>query len=336
MTNYDDELINEIVDTINIEDLIGEYVDLTPRGSKYFFGECPFHDEDTASFCVTPGRKMYHCFGCGASGNVIRFVQQYKGIGYKDAIEYCAAYAGISTDEKIETSSSVKLFKKINRKQKQVSRKEIYHKPVNPDRLKKFKRGNIKQWQDEGIPQEIMDMYGVAYDARAKRIVYPVYDIDGNLINIKGRTIIPNYKEYQPPIPKYMNYEEIGELDYFQGLNFKKEIVKQKKEVIIFESFKSVMKADSYGYDNSISMENHTLNRYQLKILVGLSCDVVFAFDKDVTLDEIKKNKYVQSLMYYVNVYVVLDKDNLLGKKDSPVDRGKEVWENLYKNKIKL
>ena len=96
------------------------------------------------------------------------------------------------------------------------------------------------------------------------------------------------------------------------------------------------MKADSYGYENSVSMENHTLNKFQMKLLIGLQCDVVFALDKDIKLSEITDNKYVQALKRFTNIYVVIDKKNMLGEKDSPVDCGKEIWECLYKNKIKL
>lgn len=335
MANYDnDELIETILNEIDIVDFIGEYVDLT-RKSKYFFGECPFHNEDTASFCITPSKNMFYCFGCGESGNVISFYQKYNNVSYQEAINYCASYAGLSTERK-EIASSVKFFRKNKKQSERINRKAKEHKKINPGRLRKFKRGNIPLWQNEGIPQEIMDKYGVAFDVKSQRIIYPVYDMDGNLINIKGRTVIENYKDTKPPTPKYISYEEIGDLDYFQGLNFKKDIVREKGEIIIFESFKSVMKADSFGYDNSVSMENHTLNKFQMKILVRLQCDVIFALDKDIKLSEITGNKNIEMLKKFTDVYAIIDKDNMLGEKDSPVDCGKEIWECLYKSKIKL
>ena len=334
MAYYDDELIDEIVNAIDIVDFIGEYVDLT-RKNRYFFGECPFHNEDTASFCITPSKNMYHCFGCGVTGNVITFYQKYNNVSYQEALNYCASYAGLSTERR-EIASSVKFFRRNKKENERINQKPKEHKKINPGRLQKFQHGNIQLWRNEGIPQEIMDKYGVAFDKKSQRIIYPVYDIDGNLINIKGRTVIENYKDTNPPTPKYISYEEIGDLDYFQGLNFKADIVREKGEIIIFESFKSVMKADSYGYENSVSMENHTLNKFQMKLLIGLQCDVVFALDKDIKLSEITDNKYVQTLKRFTNIYVVIDKKNMLGEKDSPVDCGKEIWECLYKNKIKL
>lgn len=335
MKEYDDELIEEIKDSIDIAEFIGEYIHLTKKGKEYF-GKCPFHDERTGSFTVTPHKRMYYCFGCKCGGDIITFCQEHMSMTYDMAVKYLAGLAGLSA-ERTQISSSVKYLKKANRKKKV----EIptQHQILNPCILDGFEKRRISKWVEEGIPQEIMERYGVRYDKRSNRIVYPVYDTNGNLINIKGRTLYDNYKDFDPPIPKYMNYYPVGDLDYLQGYNFKKEIIQQKKEIIVFEAFKSVMKADSYGQLNSVSSETSQINKYQVKILIKSHCDVVIAFDNDVSLDAILAKEEIQMLKKFTNVFAIIDTEKLLGDisdKNSPADKGKEIWEILYKTKIKI
>lgn len=336
MKEYSEELIEEIKDNIDIVDFIGEYVELTKKGKEYF-GKCPYHDERTGSFSVTPSKNMYYCFGCKKGGDVISFCQDHLDMTYDRAITYLCGVAGLSA-EKTEISSTVKYLKKATRKKKK-QHVPVTHQILDKKILDDFEYRRITKWIDEGIPQEVMDKYGVCYDKNANRIVYPVYDNNGNLINIKGRTLFDNYKEFNPPIPKYMNYYPVGDLDYLQGFCFKKDIISQYKEIIIFESLKSVMKLDSFGQPNSVSSETSEITMFQAKTIIQLHCSVVLAFDNDVSLETILKKETVQLLRRFTNVYVVIDKKGLLGKKsdkNSPVDKGKEIWDELYRTKIKL
>ena len=143
------------------------------------------------------------------------------------------------------------------------------------------------------------------------------------------------YKDFKEmKIPKYINYYKVGDLDYLQGYYLQRYLIDSAGEIIIFEGIKSVMKADSFGYYNSVACETHKLNIYQIRFLIGLRCDVVIAFDKDVDYNKTLRN--LKMLKRFVNVYVIRDKDGLLEGKDSPVDQGKEVWERLYQNKIRI
>lgn len=333
MKEYSDELIEEIKENIDIVDLIGEYVELKHKGREYI-GKCPFHDERTGSFTVTPHKGMYYCFGCKKGGDVINFCQDYLSMTYEESISYLAGIAGISAT-KTEISSTVKYLKRTTKKKKKIMPEK--HMILDKSILNDFEHRRINKWIEEGIPQEIMDKYGVMYDRRANRIIYPVYDNNGNLINIKGRTLYDNYKEYN--VPKYMNYYPVGDLDYLQAFCFKKEIILQKREMIIFEALKSVMKLDSFGTYNSVSSETSQINMFQIKTIIQQHCSVVIAFDNDVSLEEIKNKEEIQTLCKFTNVYAVIDRRGLLGSKkdkNSPVDKGKEIWEELYKTKIKL
>lgn len=335
MEEHSEELIEEIKESIDIVDFIGEYVELKKKGREYF-GNCPFHDERTGSFSVTPHKGVYYCFGCKKGGDIIDFCQDYLNMTYEQAINYLGSEAGIST-VKTKISPTVRYLRKSTRKRKNKQIPEP-HKILDKSVLSDFERRKITKWIEEGIPQSIMDYYMVMYDKESNRIVYPVFDNSGNLINVKGRTLFDNYKDYN--IPKYMNYYPVGDLDYFQAFCFKKKkILDRSKEVIIFESLKSVMKLDSFGIYNSISSETSQINIFQVRELVQLHCDVVIAFDSDVSLEEIKKKDTIQLLCHFTNVYVVYDSNGLLGgktEKNSPVDKGKEIWEELYKQRIKI
>ena len=339
MKEYDEELINEIKDKIDIVEFMSEYTTLKRRGRDWF-GKCPFHDERTASFSVTPQKNTYYCFGCGEGGDVITFCQKFLSMTYEETIKYLSGLAGVNA-EKTEVCSPVKFFRKIKRRKSAAV--AVEHKIIDPYILTTFEYKRIAEWEEEGIPQAIMEQYGVAYDRHADpkydRIVYPVYDLKGNLINIKGRTLCENFKDMSPPIPKYMNYYPVGDLDYFQGLNYKYDKIIVAGEVIVYESFKSVLKADSFGYYNTISAETSTLTIFQVRLLISMHVDVVIAFDSDVPFEKIKSKDEIQILSLFTNVFIAFDKDKILGDpalKNAPVDCGKEKWDHIYGGKLKI
>lgn len=327
----DNEFSESIIEAVDICDYIGSFVELTEKGSDYF-GVCPFHHEKTASFSITPAKKLYFCFGCGASGNVITFTAKYNGVSYNEAANMLADTFGVESVHKLKSETAS--FLKSSRTNKYVL-PQITHSILSPALMDRYTKENVTEWNEEGIPQAVIDKYGVRIDRMSNRIVYPVYDQNGNFINIKGRTRDLDYKDKK--IAKYMNYFKIGEMDYFQGYSVNKSYIEEKNEIIIFEGIKSCMKLDSFGVHNSVSSETSRLNPYQIKILVGLHHDVVIAFDNDVCQDKIAKN--LEMLKRFVNVYVVYDRKKLLGEqteKCSPVDKGREIWEQLYDNRIKI
>ena len=182
-----------------------------------------------------------------------------------------------------------------------------------------------------------MDLFGVRIDDIGNRIVYPVYDIEGNLINVKGRTRYENYKAMK--IAKYINYYTVGVMDYFQGLETTLPYIQEENEVIIFESVKSVMKAYGWGYKNCVSAEKHTLTPEQIDLLIKLRVNVVLAYDSDVNYfkDEVRED--IDKLRRVTNVYIIEDKQKLLGgakTKNAPVDCGLDIWEELYSDKRKV
>ena len=134
-----------------------------------------------------------------------------------------------------------------------------------------------------------------------------------------------------------MNYYKLGDLDFFQSLDMAQEYIREADEMIIVESIKSVMKCWDWGVKNVVSAETHALTDSQIRLILKLRCSkVVIAFDKDVDYF-CKKEKVLREQMdklkRFVNLYYIYDSENLLGEKDSPADRGIEVWQYLYDRK---
>lgn len=330
---YDDEMLQEINASVDLLEYVSQSIEMEKRGRDYF-GHCPLHVDNTPSFSITPSKNSYYCFSCGRSGGIIGYLMDYEHLRFDDAVDKAAKLGNMDLSKmcKSQTMTFLKKTKNLMREKEQV-----VHEVLSANELSKYSHEDITEWIDEGILQEVMDLFEVRINDRDNRIVYPVYDINGNLINIKGRTRYKNYKELR--IPKYINYYPIGTMDYFQGLNITLPFIKDQNEMIIFESVKSVMKAYGWGYKNCASAEKHTITDEQLKLLVRLRVNIVFAFDSDISYSDKDIKKTIDVLKRITNVYIIYDRKGLLGGKDAknaPVDLSREIWEQLYFNKTKV
>lgn len=330
---YDDEMLQEINASVDLLEYVSQSIEMEKRGRDYF-GHCPLHVDNTPSFSITPSKNSYYCFSCGRSGGIIGYLMDYEHLRFDDAVDKAAKLGNMDLSKmcRSQTMTFLKKTKNLMREKEQV-----VHEVLSANELSKYSHEDITEWIDEGILQEVMDLFEVRINDRDNRIVYPVYDINGNLINIKGRTRYKNYKELR--IPKYINYYPIGTMDYFQGLNITLPFIKDQNEMIIFESVKSVMKAYGWGYKNCASAEKHTITDEQLKLLVRLRVNIVFAFDSDISYSDKDIKKTIDVLKRITNVYIIYDRKGLLGGKDAknaPVDLSREIWEQLYFNKTKV
>lgn len=331
---YDDEMLQEINASVDLLEYVSQSIEMEKRGRDYF-GHCPLHVDNTPSFSITPSKNSYYCFSCGRSGGIIGYLMDYEHLKFDDAVDKAAKLANmdLSTMCKSDTVSFLKKSKKMFHQDNQ----EVIHEYLPEKEYEKYPRKEISEWLDEGIRQDILELFDIRINERDNRIIYPVRDIKGNLINVKGRTRYKNFKELK--IPKYINYYPIGTMDYFQGLNITLPYIKEQNEIIIFESVKSVMKAFGWGYKNSASAEKHTLTDEQVKLLVRLRVNVVFAFDSDISYSDRDIKKTIDILKRITNVYLIYDRNKLLGGKDAknaPVDLTRDIWEQLYYSKTKV
>lgn len=331
---YDYDYIIELCNRISLLEYAEKTYEFKKRGDKYFCS-CPKHNDSDPSLCISPDVNLFYCFSCGRNGNIINWLMEYENLSFPEAINKVAELTDtdISNYTESETMSFYKLLKRIEThfdKREQAERTVL---DIEKDYQQRFSDELPQEWLDEGISSETMKKYEIRIDPSSNRIVYPVYDADYNFIAVKGRTRFKNYKDLK--IQKYMNYNRLGVVDYFTGMEQAEPFVKSQNEIIIVEGIKSVMKLDGWGYHNVVSAETSKLNEYQIELLIKMHIkDVIIAFDNDVPLQKIKKN--VDMLKKFANVAVVIDRGNILEEKDSPCDKGIDVWKILYQNRLIL
>lgn len=334
LDNYDDEMLQQINENADLLGYVSQSLELEKKGDDYF-AHCPAHIDNTPSLSFTPAKNSYYCFSCHRSGGIIGYLIDFEGLEFEDAVEKAARLAEVDLS-KMCHSSTITFLKKI-RALNEPKQAPYQHQILDWKEFNKYKQKPVQEWLAEGIEQDVMDLFDIRIDTGQNKIVYPVCDIDGNLINIKGRTRNKNFKALK--IPKYINYFSVGVMDYFQGLNITLPYVKEANEIIIFESVKSVMKAYGWGYKNCASAEKHTLTKEQVDLLAKLKVNIVFAYDSDVDYRDSGVRQSIDKLKRITNVYIIQDKNHLLGGKDAknaPVDLGEEIWEELYSSRKKV
>ena len=333
---YDDDVLKEINANADLLSYAQQVLELEKRGNDYF-AHCPLHEDKTPSLSFSPDVNSYYCFSFVKSGGIIGFLMDFEGLSFAKAVEKAAALANMDLSSMCQskTVAFLKKWKQLLLAQRQ---RQPYHHDILPGAtMTKFDQAPVPEWEEEGIDPDVMDLFGVRIDTIGNRIVYPVFDNDGNLINVKGRTRYTNYKKLK--LAKYINYFKVGTIDYLQGLNITMPFVREKNEIIIFESIKSVMKAYGWGYKNCASAEKHTLTPEQIELLVQMRVDVVLAYDSDISYKKGDVRHNIDTLKRLTNVYVIDDSHKLLGGEDAknaPVDCGKEIWETLYASKRKV
>lgn len=322
----DKATIEQINASIDLIEYASQQMNLIKRGKDYFCS-CPLHEDKTPSLSFNSERNLFYCFSCGKGGGIINYLQYFEGLSYEDAVGKAMKLAHIDGSSLCK-SNTLSFLSSI----KEENNQSYNHKMLDKSIYNSYSKEPIKLWLEEGINQDVMDLYEIRIDKQCNRIVYPVYDNNGNFINIKGRTMLPNFKELG--LPKYINYYPVGVVDYFQGMGIARNYI--NNEVIVFESLKSVMKVFGWGYRNCISAEKHSLTKEQVDILLELNKDVILAYDADVDYYSNDIQKSINMLKRFVNVYIITNVNNVLGEKDAPADCGREVWEFLYNNKRKI
>lgn len=199
--------------------------------------------------------------------------------------------------------------------------------PIPEDVLNDYLMLPYKKWIDEGISYDTQMEFEVGFDWETKRIITPVRNMVGELIGVKGRAM--NDEDER----KYLYIEQMNKSIELFGLHKTLPYILEKKEIILFEGYKSVMKSWQFGYRNCASIEGDNISDAQVQLIKGLGLDVkvVLCLDKDKTEKEVQEQigKITNRMTSYT-----YDLTNLLQHKDSPVDKGFGVWEELYKSRI--
>lgn len=290
---------------------------------------------------------LFYCYTeCGAQ-NPFKFLEHYyktRNIDYNwytDIYSVLESCASIQRFDGFEPVKPINLRKEYERKQ-QIKELTEYPKGI----LDIFQKYYPIEWLKDGITQRAMDKYNILYSTSQNKIIIPHYDVHGRLIGIRGRALneweVENIGKYMPVQIEDKWYSHPLSLNLY-GLNENLENIKQKGIVFLCEGEKGVLQAESFGDSNcAVAVCGSSFNRFQLKILLK-HCypnEIVICFDKEEKPGE---DKYFFKLWNmckkysnYCNFSFVYDRDNLLKLKDSPTDRGKEVFEKLIERRIRV
>lgn len=317
----------EILDAVDIVEYISQYVELVQNGAEYW-GLSPFKEEKTPSFSVRRETHTWYDFSSGLGGNTITFVMNYFKVSVAEAVKILKKYAGCENDDNAMQKLSATLVCKKYARAK-LPQKECTAKPLAENYMDKYEKrlDKLQVWLNEGISMESLEKFDVRYDGFSNRLVYPIRDEHGKIVNIGGRTLDNDWKE--KGLRKYTYFYKWGAIELVYGLSENIKYIQEKKEIMVFEGCKSVLLADTWGIHNCVAILTSHLNSSQMKLLAKLGYRVVFALDKDV---DVKTDRNINKLKQYINVEYLFDKDGLLDDKDSPVDKGREVFKELYDN----
>lgn len=308
-----EETIEKIRLSVDIVDVISEYVQLKKQGRNYF-GLCPFHGENTPSFSVSPDKQIFHCFGCGAGGNVFSFLMDLEGYSFSEAAVNLAQKVNIDlSDYEKQTTVSEKnndaskmqeaheLLKKfyhhllLNTKEGQPALDYLTNRGFTREIIDKFEIGYaLDSWdfatkflQKRGFRPELMERAGLLvkkedtgsfFDRFRNRIMFPIWDHQGKTIAFSGRVLEKGQE------PKYLNSPETIIFNKSKTLyNFHQArlAIRKQQQVVLFEGFADVISADSADVPNSIGTMGTSLTDEHVKIIRRNAESVIICYDSD-------------------------------------------------------
>ncbi len=306
MPTLDNSKIEEIRKSVNIVDIISEYVPLTQRGRNYF-GVCPFHDDHSPSMSVTPDLQIYTCFSCGATGNVFKFIMDYENLSFMDAVKKVAEKGGIDVNlssiksRKVVNSDLYEMYdiakktyqNNLNSEYGTKAKEYLAKRDINEDIIKEFGIGlslikndvltNIfvkKEFKNADILKSglIVQNGRGMHDIYSNRIMFPLDNLEGKTVGFSGRI----YETTDTS--KYINTRETeifkkGEILY--NYHRAKDACRLSKTVIIMEGFMDVIRAYTIGVTNVVASMGTAITRTHANLLKKLAPNIILLFDGD-------------------------------------------------------
>lgn len=305
---YSDDIIEEVRSKNDIVDVVSQYVKLTRKGNSYF-GLCPFHNEKTPSFSVTPGKQMYYCFGCGAGGNVFNFIMEYENYTFGEALKHLADRAGVELP-KIEYSKEVRqkaqekaellvinkqaaqyFYYQLRTDKGQRGYEYLKNRGLSEETMRKFGLGysdkfsdglyrflKSKGYQDERLRESglfnVDERHGM-YDKFWNRVIFPIMDVNNRVIGFGGR-VMGDAK------PKYLNSPETKIFDKSRnlyGLNIAR--TTRRKYLILCEGYMDVIAMHQAGFNNAVASLGTALTSGHASLLKRYTQEVLLLYDSD-------------------------------------------------------
>lgn len=307
MGTVPEEFLEGIRSGVDIVELIGEYVPLKRAGQNYM-GLCPFHQEKTPSFSVSPAKQIFYCFGCGVGGDVFSFLMKIDSLSFPEAVEVLAERLGLDVPrsrgsrkkhERKErffelNAHAAKYYHRIlvHEAAAERARRYLLGRGVNKSSWERFQLGFapnsggglLEIIQGKGFSaQEIresgqfVERYGTLQERFRGRIVFPICDTRGRCLGFGGRALGDEE-------PKYLNSPEspvFNKSRNLYGLHLAIPAVRDEKRVIVVEGYLDCITAQEYGFHNTVAALGTAFTQDQSRLLLRYSKDIILAFDQD-------------------------------------------------------
>jgi DNA primase len=305
---YPEEVIRQVIDANNIVDVIGGYVHLKKSGSSYM-GLCPFHNEKTPSFSVSPGKQVFHCFGCGEGGNVITFLMKYENMTFQEALKSLADRAGIKLPEEnysekarekarqrdtllsINKETATYYYRLLRSPVGRAGLSYLEGRKLTPEIMSRFGLGFadgarsdlVAMLRKRGFKDEDILASGVAvfdekrglHDKFWNRVIYPIMDLSNRVIGFGGR-VMGDGK------PKYLNSPETPVFDKSRNL-YGLNIARRSKApyFILCEGYMDVISMHQAGFDMAVASLGTAFTEQQAQILKRFNRQILLDYDSD-------------------------------------------------------
>ncbi len=310
------ESIDRIMDAAQIEEVVGDFVNLKKRGSS-LLGLCPFHNEKTPSFNVSAAKGIYKCFGCGKAGNSVNFIMEHEKLSYPEALRYLAKKYNIeivedenASDEDKEAAhkrESLMLVadwaKKVfvenlweNEMGKAIGLSYFKERGFREDIIKKFELGySLEDWssltdraEKEGFQKAFLLETGLSifneqknsvYDRFRNRVMFPIHSVSGRVIAFGGRIL-----KTEANSPKYVNSPEseiYHKSNILYGLYFAKKSIRDLDNCFLVEGYTDVVSLHQSGIENVVASSGTSLTTEQIKAISRFSKNITILYDGD-------------------------------------------------------
>lgn len=305
--------IQEILDTARIEEVVGEFVTLKKRGARYL-GLCPFHNEKTPSFTVTPRLGIYKCFGCSKGGDSVNFLMEHEKLSYPEALKYLAKKYNIEIEEKEKTPEQVEADKLEESllNLTEFAAKYFSHNLHNTEAGKAI---GLTYFKERGFREDIIKKFGLGYaleqstaftdhalrqgynldflqqtgltkdkgtgpyDGFRGRVMFPVYNHLGRVVAFGGRTLSSDKK-----VPKYFNspesaiYHKSKEL---YGIHLAKNAIQQHDNCFLVEGYTDVISLFQAGFEHVVASSGTALTTDQIRLIKRYTKNITILYDGD-------------------------------------------------------
>lgn len=307
------ETIQNIIETARIEEVIGDFVSLKKRGANYL-GLCPFHNEKTPSFSVSPSKGIYKCFGCGKAGNVVNFVMEHEHYTYPEALKYLAGRYGIDVEEEEVTPEMrqelderesmftlngfvARYFQQNllnNEEGKSIGLSYLKEREFLDSTIEKFQLGYaINKWGDysqqaikNGYKKDVLVRTGLSIERDSHlidrfrgRVIFPIHNLTGKVIGFGGRILTS-----EKSTAKYINSpdsEIYSKSRVLYGIYFSRNTIVKRDNCYLVEGYTDVISLHQAGIENVVASSGTSLTVDQIKLIKRYTPNITILYDGD-------------------------------------------------------